>query len=129
MRGRWSALDGALGSCGAQLGPPGLDRAHPLHQPGPGPRLHFAVPRCRLPAGGLEVLEPGIRLLDQQQFLGFALPRHGLLPPGSWMARIVGPASDSTKWAPGGRLDWARWYPGAQASWPRLSPPTASALP
>src|SRR5207237_1612194 len=37
--------------------------------------LQLAVPRRRLAAGRLQVLEPGVRLLDQQQFLGFALPR------------------------------------------------------
>src|SRR5438270_880605 len=60
----------------AELCAPGLDRPHPLHQAGPGPRLELAVAGRRLAAGRLEILEPGVRLLDQQQFLGLALPRH-----------------------------------------------------
>ena len=45
--------------------------AEALAQTRPGPGLELAVPRLALPAGGLEVLEPGVRLLDEERLLAF----------------------------------------------------------
>ena len=70
--------EGHLGGLrsGAQLGASGLDGSEALGQPGPGPGLDFLVAERRLPAGRLQVLEPGVCLLDQEQLMGFALSGH-----------------------------------------------------
>src|SRR6186713_2288755 len=52
---------------------PGATRAHgaqPLAETGPGPRLQLRIAVPVLASRRLEVLEPGVRLLDLQQFLG-----------------------------------------------------------
>ena len=51
------------------------DRPQPLMEPGPRPWLELLVPDLELTPGGLEVLEPGVRLLDQQQLVGISV-RH-----------------------------------------------------
>ena len=55
-----------LRSRGPELRAARLDRTQPLAEPRPGPGLDLAVARGRLTARRLEVLEPGVRLLDQQ---------------------------------------------------------------
>ena len=67
----------AGGSLARRRGP-----AQPLHEARPGPRLELAVAGRRLAAGRLEVLEPGVRLLDHQQLVYFALG-HGRAEPPS----------------------------------------------
>src|SRR4051812_23720567 len=57
------------------------DHAQPLMEPGPRPRLDFAVADLRLTARGFEVLEPGVRLLDQQELVRVAVARHAESPP------------------------------------------------
>ena len=45
------------------------DRPQPLVEPGPRPRLELLVADLELTPRGLEVLEPGVRLLDQQELI------------------------------------------------------------
>src|SRR5262249_13621332 len=58
---------------GAELRAACSDRAEPLRQPGPGPRLDLPVTRRGLAARRLEVLEPRVALLDQQELVCMAL--------------------------------------------------------
>src|SRR5215208_1833721 len=57
------------------------DRPQPLMEPCPRPRLDFLVANLQLTARGLEVLEPGVRLLDQQELVRVAVVRHAESPP------------------------------------------------
>src|SRR5881227_2492537 len=70
-----------LGSSRPELRAPRLDRAESLTKSRPGPRLDLRVAKRGLTPGGLEVLEPGVRLFDQQELVGFGHLRHrGHLP-------------------------------------------------
>src|SRR4029450_12685317 len=66
---------------GPELCSTGTDGAKPLVQTGPRPWLDLAVGRLRLGARRLEVLEPGVGLLDHEQLLRLALVDHPALPP------------------------------------------------
>src|SRR5262245_15352622 len=66
---------------GSELRSTRADGAEPLVQTCPRPRLDLAVPRLRLVTRRFEVLEPGIGLLDHEQFLRLALVDHLGLPP------------------------------------------------
>src|SRR4051794_19639560 len=68
-------------SCRLQLLLLRPDRAQPLMEPGPRPRLDFLVADLELAPGCLEVLEPGVRLLDQQELVCVAVARHAESPP------------------------------------------------
>src|SRR6266540_528948 len=56
------------------------DRAQPLREPRPGPRLDLAVARAGLTLRRVEILEPRIRFLDHQQLVRLAIA-HGELTP------------------------------------------------
>src|SRR3954471_5966066 len=62
-----------LRRCRTELRAACADRAEPLRQARPCPGLDLAVPRRRLPPGRLEVLEPGVGLLDQQELVCWTL--------------------------------------------------------
>src|SRR5436190_37381 len=72
----WICLSGAgLTSGGGrrlEFRPPGSEGAQALVEARPGPGLDLAVARQRLVPRRLEVLEPGVRLLDLEQLLRFA---------------------------------------------------------
>ena len=72
----WSGYKLGRFGCRAQLGPARLDRAQSLGEPGPGPGLDFLVTEGGLASSRFQVLEPGIRFLDQQQLVRFALSGH-----------------------------------------------------
>src|SRR5437016_46662 len=58
------------GGCrGLQLRAAGTEGPEALVETGPRPGLNLTVPRNRLVPGRLEVLEPGVRLLDLEQLL------------------------------------------------------------
>src|ERR1035437_2413026 len=78
-----------------ELRPTRPDGAQPLGEAGPGPGLDFAVADGRLPTRRLEGLEPGVRLLDQQEFLRLKRYGHGCTSHVV-NGRIVGPRSDGT---------------------------------
>src|SRR5262249_56171655 len=67
------------------------DGAQPLAKACPRPRLDLFVARFGLSPRRLEVLEPGVGLLDQQELLGFTCRCHG---------GMVGPPSDGTRPCP-----------------------------
>src|SRR6476620_7236783 len=69
----------------AQLGAARTDRSESLVEARPGPWLDLAIAGLRLVAGRLEVLEPGVRLLDHEQLLGLALVHH----PGAPLQRSL----------------------------------------
>src|SRR4051794_32598359 len=69
------------GRCRLQLLLLRPDRSQPLMEPGPRPRFDFLVADLELAAGGLEVLEPGVRLLDQQELVRVTVARHAESPP------------------------------------------------
>ena len=73
MGRRFLELGADLIICGRrlELRALGADCAQPLAEARPLPRLDLAVARFRLTPRRLEVLEPGVGLLDQQQLLGF----------------------------------------------------------
>src|SRR5690348_10765834 len=98
MQARAPSARPRSGGCRPELRAARLDRAEALREARPRPRLDLAVSRRRLRPGRLEILEPGVRLLDQQELLGLALPRHGYL-------RVVIAADRRT---PAGQ---SRWYP------------------
>src|SRR5512142_3287656 len=79
-----------------ELRAPRLDRPQPLRQAGPRPGLDLAVARLGLRPRRLEVLEPGVRLLDQQELFGFVIPSHSATS-GVVMGGIVGPRSDGVR--------------------------------
>src|SRR5512146_581057 len=58
--------------------PPRSDGPEALTQSCPGPGLELAVAGVGLAARRLEVLEPRVGLLDQQQLLRLTLRRHGI---------------------------------------------------
>src|SRR5436305_13806901 len=90
-----AALSADLRGGGAELRPPRLDRAQALLQAGPSPGLDLEISHLGLSSDRLSVLEPGVRLLDEQELLGL-----GALHPGHGrtsrvvMAVIGGPGSD-----------------------------------
>src|SRR5262249_26665002 len=84
--------EGRSGGRRTQLRAPGADRPHALLQACPRPRLDLLVAHGRLRACRLEVLEPGVGLLDEKQLFRLALTRH--VHSGWWIGRIVGPRSD-----------------------------------
>src|SRR5215467_14264894 len=91
-----------LGSRRTKLCTAGAESAEALVEAGPGPRLDFAVTRHRLIPRRLQVLEPGVRLLDLEQLLRF--PNRPCEGVGVIVhAAIVGPRSD------GGVGSHARW--------------------
>src|SRR2546421_8487527 len=63
-----------------ELRAPGLDRAEPLCQPGPGPGFELLVAKGGLSSRRLEILEPRVGFLDHQQLVGFTLSGHCSLP-------------------------------------------------
>lgn len=71
------------------------DGAEPLREARPGPRLDLFVAHLGLRAGGFEVLEPGVRLLYQQQLFGFVpgsyAPTSGLCRKGRTRTGRQGP--------------------------------------
>src|SRR5471032_2214824 len=69
-----------LRGSGPELRPARPDGAQALAEPGPRPRLDFPVAGGRLPTRGLEVLEPGVSLLDEQELFGFKRSGHGCTP-------------------------------------------------
>src|SRR4029079_8531608 len=84
-----------LRGCGAQLRAARTDRPEPLVEARPGPRLDLPVPGLGLVAGRLEVLEPGVRLLDHEQLLRLALVHHPRRSsPGSLTGMMLGPGPD-----------------------------------
>src|SRR5207253_2816223 len=87
---------GALlsGRCRPQLGATSPDCAEPLAETRPCPRLDFRVARRGLAAGRLQVLEPGVGLLDQQELVRMSILRHRGHLPVARMAPMVGPGSD-----------------------------------
>src|ERR671936_2155169 len=93
-----------LGSSRPELRAPRLDRAESLTKSRPGPGLDLRVAKRGLTPRRLEVLEPGVRLFDQQELVGFAHLRHrGHLP--SLTRAMVGPPSDGALKAPPGVAD------------------------
>src|SRR4051812_2304738 len=75
------------------------DRPQPLMEPGPRPRLELLVAHLQLTACGFEVLEPGIRLLDQQELVRVAVARHADHLPRRMQGRMrgtIGPGPDDT---------------------------------
>src|SRR4051794_13654758 len=76
------------GRCGAELRALRPDRAQPLAEACPRPWLDLVVAGLGLRPRRLEVLEPGVGLLDHQQLLGFSSGFHG---------GIVGPAPDGAR--------------------------------
>ncbi len=64
--------DALRSGCRLELRAAGAEGAETLVQAGPCPRLDLAVALHGLVPRGLEVLEPGVGLLDLEQFLGFA---------------------------------------------------------
>src|SRR3954454_601553 len=60
------------------------DRAQPLMEPRPRPRLDLPVADLELTARGLEVLEPGVRLLDEQELVRVAVARHNARHDRTW---------------------------------------------
>src|SRR6266540_2982067 len=104
----------------AELRAAGFDRPEPLGEARPRPRLELPVADRRLSPSRLEILEPGVRLLDQQQFLGLARPSHRQ-PPGPVDGRIVGPRSDDIR---GSLVPWrAKAYAHAFPHPPRARAP------
>src|SRR5262249_4028930 len=83
-----------LGGGRAELGAARADRAKPLVEARPGPRLGLPIPSLRLVASGLEVLEPCVRLLDHEQLLRLAFVHHPRLLLGSLTPAMLGPGSD-----------------------------------
>src|ERR671934_578319 len=79
-----------------QLRAPRFDRAQSLRQSRPRPRLHFLVAQRSLTARCLQVLEPGVGLLDHEQLVGFALSGH-LATSRLLMRGRVGPPSDDIR--------------------------------
>src|SRR5262249_59731479 len=71
---------------GEQLRAARADRAQRLGEPRPRPRLDLAVARLRLAARRVEVLEPGIGLLHEQELVR--------LPLGGWH-RDTSPVGDA----------------------------------
>src|SRR3954451_16665730 len=70
------------------------DRPQPLMEPRPRPRFDFVVADLELTARGLEVLEPGVRLLDQQELVRVAVARHAESPP-----RRIAQPNCTAEWA------------------------------
>jgi len=75
-------------SSGTELGALGSNSTQPLAEAGPGPGLDLAVAIRGLGPRRLEVLEPGVGFLDQQQLLGFWSGGHD---------GIVGPPPDGNR--------------------------------
>src|SRR5579859_2367752 len=87
---------------GFELGAAGAESPKALVEPGPRPGLDLSIPRDGLVPRRLEVLEPGVRLLDLEQLLRFA---HR---PGEGVVVIVhGPDSRTRT----GRCTLARAWP------------------
>ena len=70
-------------SAPGELGAPRPDRTQPLRETRPRPGLDLEYRSVALPAGRLEVLEPRVRLLDQQQLDRFLVAgqAHAASPP------------------------------------------------
>src|SRR2546423_15427375 len=64
----------------AELPAPGLDRAEPLCQPGPGPGFELLVAKGGLSSRRLEILETRVGFLDPPPLVGFTLSGHCSLP-------------------------------------------------
>src|SRR5438105_5294919 len=84
------------GCCRTELRALGPHSAHPLTEAGPRPRLDLDVPKRGLGPRRLEVFEPGVGFLDQQQLLGFSSGDHGGMvgpaPDGIWCSAQEAPA-------------------------------------
>src|SRR5262245_6520945 len=82
-----AATSGRFGG-GREPRPPGADAAEALREPHPRPGLDLGVPDHGLSARGLEVLEPRVGLLDQEDLERLAAA--GLAHRGE----SLGPGSD-----------------------------------
>src|SRR4051812_25717927 len=92
---------------GRQLGAADADRPQPGREPRPGPRLDLEVPPGRLAANRLEVLEPGVRLLDQQKLVRLAIS-HGHPVTSPVDGETIGPRADGPQPGAGSWADEAR---------------------
>src|SRR3954447_19609937 len=90
----FTAVLGGLGGR-TQLAAAGPDRPQTLGEARPGPGLDLDVAKGRLRAGRLEVLEPRVRLSDQEQLHRFLVPgqahachlHSGWTEPRTWTGR------------------------------------------
>ena len=71
-RARFAGAGLTSGGGRPELRTAGAEGAETLVEAGPGPRLDLSVTRHRLVPRRLQVLEPGVRLLDLEQLLRFA---------------------------------------------------------
>src|SRR5438445_9303917 len=95
-----------LGRGRSEPRPPRLDRPQPLAQARPGPGLDLAVADRRLAPRRLQILEPGVRLLDHQQLFRLSLRRHVITPGVAHDARTLGPPPDGVR-----RRGGTAWFP------------------
>ena len=89
----------ALRSRGPKSGASGTDGPQALAEPCPCPWLELLVAAFVLPTGRLEVLEPGVRLLDLQQLFCKLRVRHAetSIAEKRWSAAILGPGPDGAE--------------------------------
>src|SRR5262249_37987890 len=77
-----------------ELRAPGADRPQALGQPRPGPRLYLEVASRGLATDRLQVLEPGVCFLDQQQLESLLRAREGHADHLRFVAESLGPRPD-----------------------------------